>query len=341
MWNLSKAKIGVIIKIAITGCGVLLIVYMLRDKFDDVFAIIKNCNIMLFLASLFITISSNIISAARLQCVFRMQDIRMSLRKTWKLYYIGYYFNIFLPTSIGGDIAKGYYAFKYCGKKANSFIAVVIDRFIGLCSIVFLSVISIIISYRKIDSPVIPAIIIGIIIVGSVVLLFFTNKKIASFLNVLNLPIFSEKIIKQIKNLYQIIYECKKHKLLVLRAFLYSIVFQMIIIATVYLNAIALNIDLSLSACFLVMPLVFVFSMVPSINGLGIREGAYIYFFGIFTSPENAFSLAILGDITLYSLSVVGLICYIYHKEGIAYKEIKGNTFDMETITMNTGGKND
>ena len=62
----------------------------------------------------------------------------------------------------------------------------------------------------------------------------------------------------------------------------------------------------------LLMPLVSIISMLPSINGLGIRESAIYFLFGPYVGYENAIALSLLWLFMLLSASLVGAISYLF-----------------------------
>ncbi len=64
---------------------------------------------------------------------------------------------------------------------------------------------------------------------------------------------------------------------------------------------------------FLLIPLVWVISMLPSLNGLGVREGAFVYFLKPDIDADRAFAISLLwlGIILVYSL-VGGVLHMIY-----------------------------
>ena len=76
-----------------------------------------------------------------------------------------------------------------------------------------------------------------------------------------------------------------------------------------YLLALALGGDTKLIYFFLIIPVVQLLSMLPSLNGLGIREGATVYFLAPYIGKEYAVALGILQ---LASLFLVSFICLSY-----------------------------
>src|SRR5947207_2610947 len=78
-----------------------------------------------------------IAAAFRWHVLLKVQKIHMSLARLSGLFFIGMFYNQFLPGGTGGDIIKSYYLLKETpDKKAGALLAVVFDRFIGLVALV-------------------------------------------------------------------------------------------------------------------------------------------------------------------------------------------------------------
>jgi hypothetical protein len=58
------------------------------------------------------------------------------------------------------------------------------------------------------------------------------------------------------------------------------------------------------------MPLVSIMSMLPSVNGLGLREGATVIFFGSMIGKGHAFAVSILWLLVLSVTSILGGLIY-------------------------------
>src|SRR2546430_5831995 len=82
-----------------------------------------------------------IAAAFRWHVLLKVQKIRLSLPRLSGLFFIGMFYNQFLPGGTGGDIIKSYYLLKETpAKKAGALLAVVFDRFIGLVALVAITV---------------------------------------------------------------------------------------------------------------------------------------------------------------------------------------------------------
>src|SRR5260370_28730868 len=73
----------------------------------------------------------------RWHVLLKVQKIRLTLPRLTGLFFIGMFYNQFLPGGTGGDIIKSYYLLKETpDKKACALLAVVFDLFIGLFTLV-------------------------------------------------------------------------------------------------------------------------------------------------------------------------------------------------------------
>src|SRR5207237_646501 len=82
-----------------------------------------------------------IAAAFRCHVLLKVQKIHLILRLLVGLFFIGMFYNQFLPGGTGGDIMKSYYLLKETpDKKAGALLAVVFDRFIGLVALVAITV---------------------------------------------------------------------------------------------------------------------------------------------------------------------------------------------------------
>jgi glycosyltransferase 2 family protein len=77
-----------------------------------------------------------IAAAVRWQILLKVQKIRLSFPRLSGLFFIGMFYNQFLPGGTGGDIIKSYLLLKETDKKAGALLAVVFDRLIGLVALV-------------------------------------------------------------------------------------------------------------------------------------------------------------------------------------------------------------
>jgi hypothetical protein len=72
---------------------------------------------------------------------------------------------------------------------------------------------------------------------------------------------------------------------------------------------------ISLGLLLWLVPLAFAVTLVPSINGLGIREGVYVFFLTPYIGRDDSFAISLLV-LGVYVLSdVLAGLMYIFFKE--------------------------
>jgi len=76
---------------------------------------------------------SRVLGAERLRLLFRQIGLELGLRPSLKLYWLGMYYNLFLPGGIGGDGYKVYLLNRLTGLPVKSLVtASLLDRVLGL-----------------------------------------------------------------------------------------------------------------------------------------------------------------------------------------------------------------
>jgi uncharacterized membrane protein YbhN (UPF0104 family) len=82
---------------------------------------------------------SKLISSVRLNTFFRAVDIQLTERYNLRLYWLGMFYNLFLPGGIGGDGYKVYLLGKeFPGRRGLIFRALLLDRLSGMVALLVL-----------------------------------------------------------------------------------------------------------------------------------------------------------------------------------------------------------
>ncbi len=129
-------RVKLVIKILLT----FLALYMVFSKvnIDEIKSIFKEIDIFyLILAIIFFNLSK-ILSSYRLNIYFSHIGVKISEIYALKLYYIGMFYNLFLPSGIGGDGYKIYILKKLHNIRVSRLItATLLDRLSGLIPLIF------------------------------------------------------------------------------------------------------------------------------------------------------------------------------------------------------------
>jgi uncharacterized protein (TIRG00374 family) len=232
-------------------------------------------------------------------------------------YFTGMFFNLFLPTIVGGDAVKAVLLARETGAPARATMSVFMERDTGLFALLGIALVA---AYL---AP--PVALYGISLVALTWLL--TAGYVAA-----NVALFSPGAYRLVDraialsplgairartaSLYQAAAPYTSAPGVIFFAVILSIVFQAVVIGVVFLNAHALSLSIPLSAVAVFVPLVSLAGMLPvSVNGLGVREALYILLFGQIGVPaEVAVSLALLYLGVTFVASLPGGLVYALQK---------------------------
>jgi len=318
-----KKNLSIVLRVTVSLIFVGLLVWVFRKDIPDIAGVLKSVDRHYFLLAVLFNIVALGVVSQRLRLILNVQGLKLTLGEAIYLTFIGIFFNNFLPTSIGGDLVKAYYATKKSEKKLESFSAVFFDRFFGFLSIGLLAFLGIIFMNGRIKDPKLfwGCLIFSVVVLATLIL--FLNKRITKklFSKLLHLPAFQKD--SKLRKLYNALNAYKEHKLLVAKVIMISLLAQVVAVISLYCIIKSISQEISFFNLLLVTPLVSVASMMPSINGLGVREGAFVVFLGEFISKGSAMAVSILFLAVVLITSFIGGVLYLF--SGRLYKTPKLN----------------
>lgn len=312
--NRKKVNLSIISRFVISFGLLILLMWLMRKDARDVFGILKNSNKTFILLAVFVNLAISVAFGYRLKLLMFGQKIFLSMKDAIYLTFIGYFFNNFLPTAIGGDIAKAYYASKKTNNKTASYAAVLTDRIMGLTATLLIAFTGLFFIGKNLDNKfIIWVVVAGFFLTAAMIVILLKKNNIVEKQPSLEKTGLFHTIKEKILKLYTAVNLYRNSPVLLLKGVALSIIFQVTAIFGVYLFVLCVGGEIPLLRLLLVIPLVWAVSMLPSLNGLGVREGAFIYFLKGYIGPEKAFAVSLLwlGLIMLYSV-VGGVYQLVY-----------------------------
>lgn len=304
-------KASLFFRIIIT---VAILIYIINTvNWNDVFSVLQSSDLgWLSLAILFSGFSL-FFATIRLKYIFAVHHLYNSIQFIFSVNLIGQFFNTFLLGSNGGDLIKVYYFIKKFPKnKTISVISVFIDRIIGLITLLIVTIIFISNQYSNIQDTTDIEIIYQLLfsILSFIFLIFFFPKNIiprkirllwnkTSFFQHINI------VINHLKD-----YKAQPKLLIII--IINSFTAQLLGFLTGYCIALAIDLNINFIQLAVILSIVKCISSLPiSIGGHGIREGAFIFLFGminIIPAASNSGSIqetALVFSILLLLVSLV------------------------------------
>ncbi|MGD9581205.1 MAG: lysylphosphatidylglycerol synthase transmembrane domain-containing protein [Vampirovibrionia bacterium] len=297
----KKAKLFLRIAISI----ILLIFFASKVNLNETLSMIANTNYIYLALGLLLYFVGQTISAYKWSIIAATIGFKRKFSEYLQFYFIGMFFNLFLPSTVGGDVGKAYYLSKgeSNGRKAPAIYTVLAERMSGLAVLAWLGTIALLTPMGSTFPATLKYIAIALslsILIGAP-LFPIVMKKIFSENNWLN---------RSMMNDVMVFWNTK----LTIQCLGLSLIFHLIIILIHILISLALHLDISPWYYFAIYPIVAIIGFIPiAFNGIGVREGAYIYLLSHAGAIESGAGLAfgILWFSIIVAASLVGGIVYI------------------------------
>ncbi len=268
-----------------------------------------------YLVPIFLLLFINtVLSALKWQLFLRADGVDISLVTLTATYLIGSFYNMFLPSNIGGDSYRIYDVAKKSKEGMRTVASVFADRFSGFLALVILGLLSsIVVAYHFHE----PFFFLGplLILVFLFVLLAALVKQtpIRFFLKVTRLDRFAT--LKRLVDKFFLSFSCYgANRSLLAKVMIISFAFQLSVICIVYLLARSLHAHVPFIYFSAFVPLIGLMEALPiSINGIGLRDAGYVFFFGwAGMSNIQTRSLALLFLAMSICYSLVGGLVYLF-----------------------------
>jgi uncharacterized membrane protein YbhN (UPF0104 family) len=226
---------------------------------------------------------------------------------------VGIFFNNLLPSTVGGDAVRAWDTARAGVDRATAVAVVIVDRFVGLLALMLFAAVGLPLAGRL--AAQMPQLAVwvaaGAAAMGlAAALLFLPSQRLPTLLSRFGgLP----------GKLASALFAFQGKGSVLLRAFAWSLALQSLVVLNAWLLASALRVPIPLADFFLIVPLGLFLMMLPvSINGIGVRESSYAFFFrafGVVASLGVAVAWLDYGLLLLQALAG-GVVYAVFRGEG-------------------------
>ena len=304
------------------GVSATLMVFLLHKiPTHEILGLAARADRGLLVAATVLFLLSNIAGWFQWHVLLRSSGVGLDHARTFRFYFIGLFFNNFLPANIGGDAVKVYDLTKV-GESPYRIIAVtLLDRVLGVFSLCLLAVLADALLIAR-GAGTHHALYLGVFIACMIPALgFYFFRPLGNWLRrtvlrwrALSLNYRFTAIIDQLSPF-------RGRRGLVTRLILFSVLIQAMRVVTHVLVAMAIGVRMTpstLAQFFVVIPILSL-AMIPpvTINGLGIREGLGVLLFaeaGILSA--DAFVIEFGTYLISVVVSLVGFAFFLARRGG-------------------------
>jgi glycosyltransferase 2 family protein len=278
-----------------------------------------------------------ILNVVRWRMVLKVQGLDLSFARATGISFVAQFFNSFLLGSSGGDLIKAYYAARETHhKKTEAVTTVVVDRLIGLWSMLLYAAmmmivnLGIVLKYKRywalclliLAMFAMLSVVLGIAFWGGV------SKRWPRARHYLRRLPKGEMLERSLDSCREF---GKKPRLLLETVGLSLVLNTLCVLQVLFLaKGLAMNIGIAL---FVVVPVVFCISALPvTPSGLGVRENLFVLLLAVLDVPQTAaLSLSLLAFAGGLFWSLVGGVVYM----GLKQKEHLGEVAHPQPVTEN------
>lgn len=288
------------------GVAAGLLALLLRGaKVSEFTALATRANVWFLVVAVAVIVAALVVSAYKWQRLLVVQNVHVPLPRLFVSYLVGLFFNNFLPTNIGGDVVRMHDVSKYSGKTAESVASVIGERLLAAFALALTAALGLALSFRVSAKF---TVVIGVIFVLTLAIILVMGNR--NWLRAVGGKIKLPRALSmkgRVGGVATSMSACLRDRGVVAQVVVYSMVFHLLVVMTTFFIFLALGLQVPFVSCLLFVPIISAIQMVPiSINGLGLREGAYVYFFGsagLSSTEAIASSLIFWALVALVSLA--------------------------------------
>lgn len=260
-----------------------------------------NLRLGWWLGAVALLVGAQMLSTIRWQMLAGALRFERSLGSLLKILFVGMFFNLVLPTSIGGDVVRAWYLDGGSGRRLAALASVFLDRLVGLIVLLAMAVAAVLLSPLELPAWI-PWSVCGMAGCAAIGLLA---------LPVIAKPgLIGANRARQMQTLLGLL---RSPGLLAKTAFI-SLIVQVASVGLVWMVGQALNSPVPVSFYWVMVPMVSVLTLLPvSVNGMGVREGATAVLLaplGIAEGP--ALTLALMWFSVYAATSLLGGLVYLF-----------------------------
>jgi uncharacterized protein (TIRG00374 family) len=296
-----------LIKIAVT----LVLLFWVISKYEVSNLLKADFGMMALAVGIFIL--SNFLGAFQWQKLLHGQDIAFPYSRAANLYFIGLFFNNFLPSSLGGDVVKIYSVSRVEKRGREGLAATFVDRFAGLFLLSLFALGASTWLLVTVGQSVKQDILVYIAIVFVIFILvtaFLFSRRIGRLVYEVLLAPFNPLGLKdKFRKGHEFFHTYRHQYRLAGEVFILSLAIQLARVGVHYFCALSIGFDIDFIYFLLFVPIIAMAAVIPiSFGGLGVRESTAPFLFTSMAAVAAVDPQGSLAVTTQLLASLVGIV---------------------------------
>lgn len=352
---MKKNAIVVFAKAIISLCFFAFLLSFLQE--NELAAVFSNINVYYFTMSILIVPLMLCTSCMKWSVLLTAMGGKVPFTRLTGIYLIGYFFSNILPSTVGGDVARSYYAGKEIGNHSYSAAATVMERLTGLLLLLFLVVIAPLCRPELYQSLYLlfPALCSGILLVLMVCMFrarktsdareklegrwarFFRSiserihwrlvKRMCGHLENIFDAVFVriEKFSLEMIDLVQLV---GGNRQLLIKIVILTLLFYFLTWINVYIAFLTFGYKLDFLSLVALVPTIMLVSQMPVtlLGNLGFFESVFVLYFLLIGVPgEVSLAMGLLLRFKMFCLGIAGFGVYLFHRHNVKDTPLRSN----------------
>jgi uncharacterized membrane protein YbhN (UPF0104 family) len=258
-----------------------------------------------------------IVGTWRWRLLLDAQHVKVKIRTLLDSYLVATFFNNFLPSNVGGDVIRIRDTAAATRSKTLATTVVLVDRALGLMALVLISAVGATAAARLYGSgasPILPSWLWAFFVVAAAITapVVYAPQGFGRLLQPLTI-VHPEWVGGRIDSLTAALSRFRERPGALASCFSGAVVVQGLMVAFYLTVVYALKIPITASELAVVVPISLVVQMLPiSVNGLGLREATFSFYFSRLGLPiESAVLLSLMGAALIMVISLSGAAVYV------------------------------
>jgi uncharacterized protein (TIRG00374 family) len=235
----------------------------------------------------------------------------------------GLFFNVFLPSTIGGDVARTVDLTVHTKDGSAVFATVLLDRLYGFLALVIISFAGYAYGYffgLVRDFRLFLFILIFAVLIAGAFLVIFSKRAF----NLASKIIIFKSLRDYLAKFHNCCYLFRFQKAAGVKAMILSLLIQGLFSVLVYFIGMSLGINLNFVYYFILIPIVSTISFLPiSLGGLGLRENVAVTLFSPFVNAGD--KVAAMSIMIFVLTSFIGIIGGVIYGIALHYRRLQRN----------------
>lgn len=285
----------------VVGSALLLGVLAWKAPWNRIGEAFRELRVELWIGAVLLYMLTQVISAFRWQILARPLGLFRSVKQLTAYYFIGMFWNLVLPTSVGGDVVRAWYVEGKSGHRLLAFLSVFADRASGLIVLIAMACVTAVIYAFSLPLWIHA---------------FVWSAAGCALLGFALLPVLTRHShrLGKLGRLIEHAHLYLRMPRLIVETTLLSLLVQAGNVILVWMVGLSIGAHVPFGFYWIAVPMITLLTLLPvSLNGMGIREWGMVLFLAPLGINEGtAISLAFLWFLVYTASGLAGGLVYLF-----------------------------